>query len=141
MKKNLLSVVAACAIIAASFTACQKDVAMKNVAPSANESIALTNAKNESVVAKAPPLTYAACNMLVTIYDPAPGLYTLAMSTATGYKKFGLPDFSGTLNFQNIDYLTFEFAKQYADAANTVKLYRIRRSDGKYLTLYTVPFL
>jgi hypothetical protein len=112
---------------------------MKNVAPPASESTAISASKNEDAAAKTPPLTYAACNMLVTVYDPAPGQYTLAMGTATGYKKFGLPNFSGTLDFQNIDYLTFEFSKQYADAANTVKLYRIRRSDGKYLTLYLNP--
>ncbi|RYZ60108.1 MAG: hypothetical protein EOO14_07620 [Chitinophagaceae bacterium] len=78
--------------------------------------------------------TYVTCNRFVNVFTPTLEThYTLAMQNGFSYRKFGIPDL-GTLDFDNIDKVTFEFSKQFADPSNTVKLYRIRRTDGKYLT-------
>jgi hypothetical protein len=59
-------------------------------------------------------------------------VYAFAYTINGVQKKFGISTY-GHLNFSSYDKFSLEFAG-YADRANTVKLWMIRRTDGKYLT-------
>lgn len=86
----------------------------------------------EEVRGTGPVLSFIACNTVISSFNPS-GSYHLAMNDGNSYRKFGIP-VAGTLNFTNIDAVTFEFSGLYADKGQTRKLYYIRRSDGRYLT-------
>ena len=82
-----------------------------------------------------PPIPYVSCGMKINVFTPfehSAKEYAFAYTINGVQKKFGIGDY-GHLNFTSYDKFSLEFAG-YADRANTVKLWMIRRTDGKYLT-------
>jgi len=82
-----------------------------------------------------PPLPYVSCGMKINVFTPfeySAKVYAFAYTINGVQTKFGIGD-NGHMNFTSYDKFSFEFAG-YADKANTVKLWMIRRTDGKYLT-------
>lgn len=123
MKKHTFQIILSTAIIAIIFfSACKKEVNTEYASIASN-----TNGTTDD-------LTYAACDLLVNVFSPSANTtYNLAMISGDVNIKFGIPGI-GELNFQTIDNVNFEFSGSYADKAKTVKLYRIKRTDGKYLS-------
>lgn len=74
------------------------------------------------------------CGRKFNSVDPPTGTWAMAIKVNNVIKKIGIPN-RGEVSFTNIDWVKFEFSGQYADANNTIKLYRVRRSsDNLYLT-------
>ena len=142
MKTNLLIALIVATTFTGIFSSCTKENNQATqVVETKSNSATQPNAEKQnpqsaSAASATPTLTYITCSKPINIYNPQAGQYTLAMPYGSSYKKFGIPGFGGLLDFQNIDYVTFEFSGLYADPANTVKLYRVRRTDGKYLTFH-----
>jgi hypothetical protein len=84
-------------------------------------------------VSRVAAAAYSFCGLAANIYNPDNGMYTLGMSLRAGYQNFGVVGL-GHLDFVHVDKIQFEFSGRYHDRPQTVKLYRIRRSDGKYLS-------
>ena len=141
MKKNTRYALIAATILANIFSSCQKQNDFRGPVINAKSNAVAQQEKAATPGATVPSssmrgsLTYAACDRIANIYDPQPGNYTLAMSSGTSYKKFGIP-LLGILDFIHVDMISFEFSGLYANAANTIKLYRVRRQDGNYLTFH-----
>jgi hypothetical protein len=141
MKKNILALVAIIAlIISFGFSACKKSnditsqsIRYSKVPSNASGQLSLSNSGLSLVTSVTKPVLYSTCNRQVKVFTPSTATYELGMEFGFTYRPFGIPSI-GNLDFQNIDHVAFEFSGLYADANNTVKLYRIKRMDGKYLT-------
>jgi len=82
-----------------------------------------------------PPIPYVSCGMKINVFTPAEysaKVYAFAYTINGMQKKFGIGDY-GHMNFTSYDKFSFEFAG-YADKPKTIKLWMLRRTDGKYLT-------
>jgi hypothetical protein len=73
--------------------------------------------------------------MKVNVFTPfenSSNVYSFAYTINGQLKRFGINRY-GKMQFSYYDRFTFEFAG-YLDASRTVKSWRIRRTDGQYLT-------
>ena len=107
------------------FNACQKESSALIVAHVAASSKA-------NAVSSIP---YVSCGMKINVFTPseyASKVYSFAYTINGQLKKFSIGN-SGQLSFTTYDKFSFEFAG-YTDMSNTVRFWRIRRTDGKYLT-------
>lgn len=128
MKHNFSLALIATIIFSSALFSCQKDKDFL-FAPANSQGSSI-----QTITPAAAFQTYQACDRLITIYNPPNGSFTLGMTFGLTYKKFGIPGGQGELNFTTPDIIHFEFSGLYADSKNTIKLYRVRRQDGKYLT-------
>ena len=82
------------------------------------------------------PITlYYCCGMManiVSINAVFGTTYSFAINQNNQNKKFGIDNY-GQINFNYPDWFSYEFAG-YADPAHTIHTWRIKRTDGKYLT-------
>lgn len=122
MKKIFYYVITITTVVfAVSSSACKKNVNTKDMAVLAQA----TAADN---------LIYNTCGLPVNVFTPSANTtYNLAIISGDVNIKFGIPGVA-ELSFQNIDFVNFEFSGLYADKGQTIKLYRIKRTDGKYLS-------
>jgi hypothetical protein len=122
MKKRIMT---AAVTFFVSLTACVKETVLPENATESISSVAPSGMEAQ---------TFLTCNRLINVFNPGPNvIFSLGMQLGTSYRKFSVPTY-GVLDFTKVDKIMFEFSGLYADRANTVKLYRIRRTDGKYLT-------
>ena len=118
---------AATVIIFSLLFACQKE----SYSPVASSEIAEENADVTGIL----PLPYVSCGMKINVFTPvehSAKVYAFAYTINGVQKKFGIGEY-GHMNFTSYDKFSFEFAG-YANKSNTVKLWMIKRTDGKYLT-------
>jgi hypothetical protein len=124
---NSIMLVAAVIVFSLLLFACQKE---SNSPVTSNE-----NTVENAEATGLPPLPYVSCGMKISVFTPveySAKVYAFAYTISGVQKKFGIGD-DGHMNFTSYDKFSFEFAG-YADKSNTVKLWMIRRTDGKYLT-------
>jgi len=130
---GVIKVVAAAVVFSLLLNACQKEsssLAAPDQSPVAS---------NETLAANAatglPPMPYVSCGMKINVFTPveySAKVYAFAYTINGVQKKFSIVN-SGKLDFTKYDKFSFEFAG-YLDKSNTVKSWRLRRTDGKYLT-------
>ena len=116
------------------FYACQKE-SPSLVAASQSSNALHENVTESSVMSGLPTIPYVSCGMKMNVFTPfehSANVYAFAYTINGQKKKFGISS-GGQMNFNTYDKFSFEFAG-YLDKSSTVKSWRIRRTDGKYLT-------
>lgn len=128
-------IVAATAVVfSLLFNACQKDSASL-VTASQSSNASHENVTESSVMSGLPTIPYVSCGMKINVFTPfehSAKVYAFAYTLNGVQKKFAI-DNNSHMNFGSYDKFSFEFAG-YLDKSSTVKSWRIRRTDGKYLT-------
>jgi hypothetical protein len=127
--KKLITLILASLFIAISFVSCQKEAASSQ--PVSQSVVNSSAVKSDSLLT----IPYYSCGMAVNAF--LPNFYTFtryyfAISQNGVVKPFGIGIY-GEINYSDPDQFSFE-AAGFADAASRIPVYRIRRTDGKYLT-------
>lgn len=128
------AVISAIASVALLLTACQKEALVKVDTPTVNQPV---NPQSGGAVAQkiGPAVTYNACGMSVNVFSPSEftaDVYSFAYNINGQQKRFAINTY-GDMDFSKYDKFSFEFAG-YLDTEKKVKFWRLKRTDGKYLT-------
>jgi hypothetical protein len=134
ISKQVIKITAITAFLALLFISCKKQTLTPAVQ---NKMSDVVNGKPDSssptdVVQNT---TYYCCGIKVNVFTPlehSANTYSFAYTVNGQQNRFGITK-AGQINFTNPDKFSFEYAG-YLDASGTVKSWRIRRTDGKYLT-------
>lgn len=93
------------------------------------------NLEEHAEANRLPPIPYVSCGMKINVFTPVENslkAYAFAYTINRVQKKFSIGT-AGKMSFTSYDKFSFEFAG-YLDTSKKVKSWRIRRTDGKYLT-------
>jgi hypothetical protein len=115
---------------------CEKEISMPVNYSNKGQSINQIDDFNERRSAYFPDIVYYTCGMKVHVFEPFEysfKLYSFAINEKGGQNKPFSIGLEGEIDYGNPDKFSFEFAG-YADKSQTVKTWRIKRTDGKYLT-------
>lgn len=118
----------------ALLTSCEKEIAMPLNYSTESQSSNQISDFNESTLAYTTPIKYNTCGMTVNVFSPNEYLnrkYSFALNSNGQNKPIHISN--SNIYFNSPDRFSFEFAG-YAYKSLTAKTWRIKRTDGLYLT-------